>query len=112
MEFNDLLCFPAKEESINIPIKIGMKYYMFGMLNGQRWKRSQGNRNSKILDLIDTSGVKAKENHANWDTEILKYLGLIGLVKLRMHLISISIHLEMQIRIRIIKHKTTAKKYM
>ena len=112
LEFNDLLCFPAKEESINIPIKIGMKYYMFGMLNGQRWKRSQGNRNSKILDLIDTSGVKAKENHANWDTEILKYLGLIGLVKLRMHLISISIHLEMQIRIRIIKHKTTAKKYM
>ena len=74
LEFNDLLCFPAKEGSINIPIKIGMKYYMFGMLNGQRWKRSQGNRNSKILDLIsihlEWRQKKTMQIGTHWDFEV------------------------------------------
>ena len=109
LEFNDLLCFP--EGSINIPIKIGMKYYMFGMLllNGQRWKRSQENRkigpiNFKYLYLwSEGKGKPCKLGH----TEILKYLRLIRLLKLRTHLISISILLEMQIHTRLIKQKTT-----
>jgi len=48
-------------------------------------------------------------------TQILKYLRLIGLLKLRMYLISISILLEMQIHTRLIKQKTTGmacQKYM